>query len=97
MIKLSAPPVALTCGGMDRAPAAGPPVPPGSGFDVDVDATLVYAHGHIGGRYLTSLPPVETSRMSPAISTGIGGMGSLSTEPGPDHTRLTCSAGSRSG
>ncbi len=47
--------------------------------------------------YSTSFPAAETSRILAAISAGIGAIASRSTLPGPDHTRLTCSDGSRSG
>jgi RNA polymerase sigma-70 factor (ECF subfamily) len=52
--------------------------------------------GALGG-YSTSFPTVETSRISAAISAGIGGTGSRSRRPGPDHTILTWSDGSSCG
>ncbi len=43
--------------------------------------------------YSTSLPATETSRMSAAISSGIGGISSRVTPVAGDHTRFTCSDG----
>ena len=50
-----------------------------------------------GCRYSTSLPATETSRMSSAISAGIGGISSRTTPVAGDQTRLTCRAGSSLG
>jgi len=48
-------------------------------------------------RYSTSLPAVDTSRMSAAISAGIGGISSGVTPVDGDQTRFTCSEASVSG
>jgi RNA polymerase sigma-70 factor, ECF subfamily len=56
-------------------------------------------HGvpHPRHTHSTSLPALETSCMRPAISGGIGAVGSRLTPAPGDQTRFTCSSGSRSG
>ena len=72
-------------------------VPPAQGVHEARHQLPQGASRRAGHRYSRSFPAVETSRMSAAISSGIGGICSRSRRPGPDQTRLTCSAGSRSG
>jgi hypothetical protein len=48
-------------------------------------------------RYSTSLPAVETSRMSAAISAGMGEISSRVTPVAGDQTRFTCSDSASSG
>ena len=61
------------------------------------DGEYVELHRPADAAYSTSLPAVDTSCISAAISSGTGGIASRSSAPRPDHTRLTCSDSSSSG